>query len=133
NAYQPFFVVQLARLYRSRGVYVEAMEIEKKMAANRVSSPNDPSPVNLDNKVPVDPEFNWSDCRAAVSYELYIWKTREQTPASPRLSGLTESRARLPGRLDPDMIYIWQIRAIGRYGKESGPLWIFRTEKEVGE
>jgi len=129
NPYSPFFCVNLARFYRQRGMYIEAMQIEENLASNRVRRPADPYPPNMSKNIPVDFEFDWNDCGPEPRYELYIWETGSAAPEEATVSGITSSRVRLKEKLKSNKVYIWRVRASGRYGEELGDPWVFRTEK----
>jgi len=131
NPYAPFFCVHLAGFYRQRGMYIKVMQIEEKLEANRIRPPDDLYPANMSKDIPIDLEFDWNDCCPEPKYDLYIWETGEEAPEEPIISGITSSRVRLKEELEPGKVYIWRVRAVGRYGEELGDPWVFRTKKMV--
>jgi pentatricopeptide repeat protein len=118
----------LAKVYRKTGRTEEAKEVWRRAMENKVAAPVEPQPVNRDPAVPVTAGFDWEDCRGAERYELYLWKTGEQTPDRPVARGLKRSEYRPKRALRYDTVYFWKVKAIGQFDEESSELWFFRTE-----
>ncbi len=125
--HSPYFCQRLLSLDRYEGRYVEAGSIEDGMNRNRVLKPASPSPKNRETGVSLDHIFDWADCNAANSYDFFLWKVGEEEPEYPTVSGLAESQLDPGERLQPGTTYLWRVRSIGRYGKENGDIWFFRT------
>ena len=87
------------------------------MHENVVSLPPNPAPKNLAKKVLIEPEFSWDESPAAQYYEFYIWKTKDQQPEEPVITGLNDNQDRLHEELEGDTVYIWRVRTVGRYGE----------------
>lgn len=132
NPYLPFFAVNLARIHRERGETSRAREILERMETGRVSAPSSPSPPSGASRVPTGITLEWEECRAAVSYDVYLWTRGEKVESPvPVARGITANRFRPRGGLKPGVTYIWRVRAVGRYGEETGRLWFFRTAEEA--
>jgi len=126
--HQSFFCDRLVEVYEYLEMPERAEYIRKAILLNIVSKPQNPFPENRSIGVPIDICFNWNDCNAALSYELYLWRKGENTPPEPTASGLTRSEFPPIVELKPDTTYIWRVRANGKYGEAAGNIWYFRTE-----
>ncbi|GAF98640.1 unnamed protein product [marine sediment metagenome] len=125
----PYFCRALIRLDQFEGREEEASSIQEAMNRNLVLKPSSPSPRNRETGVPLDFVFNWGDCNAATSYDLFLWKVGEEEPEYPTSARLTESRTRPPEKIEPGTTYLWRVHSIGRYGEEKGEIWVFRTSQ----
>ena len=129
SPYQSFFCDRLVELYQYLKMPEQAEYIREKMRQNIISKLRNPFPENRGIEVPVDTVFSWDGSDIATSYELYLWKMRGKTPKDPLRNGLAASRVKLKKPLEYDTVYIWRVKALGRYGEEKSRLWFFRTEK----
>ena len=127
SPHQSFFCDRLIEVHEYLQMPEQAEDIRKKMRQNKVLKPQIPFPDNRSTGLPMDINFTWSDCGAAQSYELYLWRNGEETPPSPLESGLSVSEYHPEESLDPDTTYIWRVKAIGKYAEIPGDLWCFRT------
>lgn len=121
------FAPNLLNLLIATGRKAEAENLQQKMELNRIETPRAPSPKNGDKNAPCAVAFDWSDCRAAASYELYVWQVGEKKPEEPVRKDLVKSATSQPMLLKPGVTYLWQVRAMGRYGVQWGEPWVFRT------
>ncbi len=124
-----FFGLLLVQLYEQAGLPHKAAAIREKMEANRVSLPAHPVPAAGAIGVSPNLTFSWGNCRAAHSYDLFLWKAGEDDPEYPTLNHLRVSRVRLPRPVERGATYLWRVRARGRYEEKLGPIWVFRVEK----
>ncbi|MEA1928386.1 MAG: O-antigen ligase family protein, partial [Candidatus Auribacterota bacterium] len=83
SPHQSYFCDRLIEVYEYLQMPEWAEYIRDKMQQNKVSKPQNPSPKNRSTGVPIDIIFDWNDCNAALSYELYLWRNGEKTPPAP--------------------------------------------------
>jgi hypothetical protein len=55
--------------------------------------------------------FSWSAAANATAYDLYIWRTNQQKPAIPAVSGITGTSHTYTEYLNKNYIYNWQVVA----------------------
>ncbi|MBE0639477.1 MAG: hypothetical protein IH598_13250, partial [Bacteroidales bacterium] len=55
--------------------------------------------------------FSWSAAANATAYDLYIWRTNQQKPAIPSVSGITGTSYTYTEYLNKNYIYNWQVVA----------------------
>lgn len=128
NPYNLFLASILAAADEMAKPEVSIAQVANLLSMNRLAKPENPYPCNRMDEVPVEVVFRWDGCRAADSYDLYIWRQGEQIPESPQAARLSKSKASLNFNLEYDTIYFWQIKAIGKYAEQPGNLWFFRTK-----
>ena len=123
------FASTLAKVLTLKGKPSEAKAVQEETAKNRVGVPENPQPPNraLDVASPVS--LAWSDCNAARTYALYLWKVGEIKPEKPLMIGLKQSKVPEGLSLEPNTVYLWQVEAKGQYGRPLGELWFFRTAR----
>ena len=121
----------LLTIYEMRSDMERASRLRERIAASTVTVPTAPSPANRASGVPVDVLFDWSDCGATESYQLYLWQTGEQAPKTPIARRIKESHYQPLHPLTPDTVYFWRVKAIGRISEKQTGIWFFRTEKRT--
>lgn len=121
-------VTALCRYHESTGHPQKAAAVRAAAEAWTVETPADPVPANRASNVRADLAFQWAACRAAERYEVYLWKTGEQTPAAPA-ARVKANRWQPRTALRPDTVYFWRVKAVGRGRSEQSELWFFRTAK----
>ncbi|MBN1516239.1 O-antigen ligase family protein [Candidatus Sumerlaeota bacterium] len=128
--YHPYLKItnQLERLYKERNETENLARLKSKIQESRVGVPQNPTPANRANDVPLDIRLDWSGCNAADHYELYLWKTGELKPVWP-LARPRESRFDQEVPLESGTIYFWQVTAVGKLRRENSEVWYFKTER----
>jgi hypothetical protein len=119
----------LFRSYLREGRRDEARTLRQKALARLVGEPRPLNPANRASRVPRDTEFAWSgESGADVAYEVYLWRTGEQTPRKPAAEVETTTW-RPPKPLGPDTVYFWRVKAVGRFREKQSEIFFFRTER----
>jgi hypothetical protein len=122
-------VTGLVGIYAMRGQTQKSQELAQRIRDVTVLTPSDPAPANRAGRVPLDVTFRWSEQNSVECYDLYFWKTGEQTPKAPVARKLKQSQWIPRKPLHPDTVYFWRVRAYGEYGEKQSELWFFRTDK----
>jgi len=127
NPYIPFFPDKLADLLEKQGRKSEADHIRQTRDKYKLKQPANPSPPNWGRDIALNPVFSWEEGSRETKYDLYLWKTRQKHPEQPRLRDLDSCRGELSEPLEPETVYLWRIRCLGRFSEQTGPIWSFRT------
>jgi O-antigen ligase len=127
--YDPYakFAPALAQVLTFEKKDAESAAIREKMEPNRVGMPSGPLPADRATGVASPVPLAWDACKAAESYSIYLWKVGEAIPQTEAALRVNEPRLPKGLPLEPGTTYLWQIEARGRYAKERGPIWCFRT------
>jgi hypothetical protein len=95
---------------------------------NPPNTPNTPSPVHQATDIGVTPVLSWvggDPDGDSVTYDVYFGTSSSPPLVSSNQSGTTY----IPGTLQFNTLYYWQIVAWDTYGgTTTGPLWEFTTE-----
>ncbi|MFP4580352.1 MAG: C25 family cysteine peptidase [Candidatus Sumerlaeia bacterium] len=90
--------------------------------------PSNPNPADAATGISENlASISCAPCVGATSYDIYIWKQGETHPASPSGMDLPSSSFNLPGALQANTVYMWQVVAKNSQGSTSGPEWRFLT------
>ena len=95
---------------------------------NPPSEPLGPTPANASTTVhpAVFHTFDWADCVAATSYDVYFWPAAAAKPALPTVT-VALSQYSLPADLLSLTSYKWQVVAKNSQGSTPGAEWTFST------
>ncbi len=102
----------LIQIYQHQGKtdLAEAIQAESRRRWVLMPTPIFPAPSAKD--IPTNPVLTWTASEVACTYDVYLWKTGDDTPSEPLLRGLPKNEAQLED-LDPETTYFWKVRANG--------------------
>lgn len=107
---------------------IDAADLVRVVARQIPDPPLGPRPANAASGVAVTPTLQWSACRNAQSYQLYLWPANTARPATPAASGLTVNAYAVKSALAGATTYWWQVVAINAATPMPGPVWSFTTK-----
>lgn len=90
-------------------------------------------PVPADTETGVSRQLaalDWDDSTGATSYEVYLWPSSEEIPATPFATTSTSELA-LAILLDANTTYSWRVDPVNEYGTGEGTTWTFTTSSAV--
>ena len=96
-------------------------------------APSNPNPAHGAQGVTTNPTLSWNRGHDADTHDLYLWQDGEVQPATPLVSGLTETTYTPAPPLFYSTTYHWQVLAKRDSGDTYGPIWTFTTMAPVNQ
>jgi len=90
-------------------------------------TPSNPNPAHGAEGVTTNPTLSWDSGHDVDTHDLYLWQDGHVQPATPLVSGLTESTCTPASPLFYSTNYLWQVVAKRNSGDTYGPIWNFTT------
>ncbi len=69
--------------------------------------------------------FSWNPAANATFYDLYLWRTNQQKPSIPTVSGITATTYTYLDYLNKNYLYKWQIVARNQCSQSLSPIHVF--------
>ncbi|MBE0638302.1 MAG: choice-of-anchor D domain-containing protein, partial [Bacteroidales bacterium] len=69
--------------------------------------------------------FSWAATANATAYDLYIWRTSQQKPATPTVAGITGTSHTYTEYLNKNYLYNWQITARNQCSQSESAVHVF--------
>ena len=100
------------------------------VTAVQMTQPTTPLPATGASAVAVNTALDWADVTGATSYDVYLWQTAQNKPATPTANVAVSSYVP-PATLLGGTNFSWQVVAKNAGGTTVGPTWTFTTQTLV--